>query len=133
MELEFKYNFIYCHLSKQTWQILDQMIEMKEIEIAEAAEGDLEADLAEADLEEDLEDEEALEEIQEGQEDLDKVQEGGLEENLLKCMMLFVINAEKNAKFHLNLQEISLFFAEIALDKATQEGETRKECLQKNL
>lgn len=41
----------------------------------------------------------------------------GLKEDLMKCMMLFVIIVEKNVKFHLNQQVINLFFAVIVLEK----------------
>ena len=46
-------------------------------------------------------------------------------EDLLRCMMLFAINAEKNAKFHLGQQETSLFFAVTASGKvaAVQEAD----------
>jgi hypothetical protein len=78
------------------------------VEIAEAVEEDLKAGLAEADLvEEDLGDEADSEEI---------LPEDS-KENLLRCMMLLVINVEKNVKFHLDPLEISLFFAVIVLGK----------------
>ena len=81
--------------------------EVEATEIAEAVEVDLEADQAVTDLaEEGLKDEGDLEE--ESLEDL--------KENLWKCIMLPVINAEKNAKFHLNLQEVNQFYAVIVLE-----------------
>ena len=41
-------------------------------------------------------------------------------EDLLRCMMLSVINAKKNAKFHLNRQETSLSFAATASEQAAE-------------
>ena len=91
---------------------------------AEAVEEDLEADLAAADLvEEDLED------------------EADSKEDLLRCMMLPVINVEKNVKFHLDPLEISLFFAVIVSGKVreaevlvqeVQGDHLGLECLQNN-
>jgi hypothetical protein len=53
-------------------------------------------------------------------------------ESLKRCMMLFVMSAEKSVKFHSNLQEINLFYAVIVLKKAeVQEGAEEKD-LQNN-
>jgi hypothetical protein len=111
------------------------MIGMAEMaEIAEAVEEDLEADLVEVDLaEEDLGDEEDLAE--------EEVEAEDSKENLLKCMMLPVINVEKNVKFHLDPLEISLFFAVIVSGKVreaevlvqeVQGDHLGLECLQNN-
>ena len=66
------------------------------------------ADLSEEDLEDEANSEEALKDLIEA---------------LVRCMMLPVINVEKNVKFHLNLQEISLFFAVIVLEKVKVQAE----------
>ena len=48
-----------------------------------------------------------------------------LKEDLLRCIMPLVLNAEKHAKFHLNQQEISLFIAAIVSGKMrAQERDT---------
>ena len=109
------------------------MIEMGEIEIAEAVEEDLEAGLAAADSAEEVE----VEVDSAGEEIL-----GDSGENLLRCMMLFVINVGKNVKFHLDPLGISLFFAVIVSDKVVrvqvqeevlvQEVHLGLECLQSN-
>ena len=84
-----------------------EMADSAETEMADAVADALktleaeEADLAEAEAEEALE-ADAL---------------GDLEiEDLLKCMMLFVINARKNARFHSDHQGTSQFYAVIALE-----------------
>ena len=41
-------------------------------------------------------------------------------EDLLRCMMLSVINVRKNVKFHLNLLVVSLFCAVTALEKRVE-------------
>jgi hypothetical protein len=109
------------------------MIEMGEIEIAEAVEEDLEAGLAAADSAEEVE----VEVDSAGEEIL-----GDSGENLLRCMMLFVINVGKNVKFHLDPLGISLFFAVIVSGKVKVQAEVlvqeaeidlrHLECLQNN-
>lgn len=44
-------------------------------------------------------------------------------EDQLLCMMLLVINVENNAKFHLDPQEINLFFAVIVLEKNLEDND----------
>ena len=87
------------------------MIEIAKI--VETVKENLETGLAAADLaEEDLGDETDSEEILEDS-----------KEDLLKCMMLLVINVEKNVKFHLDPLGISLFFAVIVLGKVKVQAE----------
>lgn len=74
-------------------------------EIVEAVEEDLETALAADSAEEDQKEEDSEEILEDSR------------ENLLKCMMLLAVNAEKNARFHSDLQEASLFFAVIVLGK----------------
>ena len=63
-----------------------------------------------------------VEEAEEASEEEAKILED-LKEDLLRCMMLPVLNVEKNVKFHLDLLGISLFFAVIVLDKVKVQAE----------